>query len=58
MRRLDTLFDSAQFGYAFQDAEYISKDERYLKRVNGVRIFLRTVGVGHRLSVIKLVMKA
>eukprot|EP00913_Durusdinium_trenchii_P022592 g21216.t1 len=58
VRRLDTLFDEAQFGYFFNDAEYISEDERFLKKVNGVRIFLRTVGVGHRLSVIKLVMKA
>ena len=58
VRRLDTLFDEAQFGYFFDDAEYISDDERYLKKNNGVRIFIRTVGVGHRLSVIKLVMKA
>ncbi|CAJ1456557.1 unnamed protein product [Effrenium voratum] len=58
VRRLDTLFDENQFGYYFNDAEYVSADERYLKKVHGVRIFLRTVGVGHRLSVIKLVMKA
>mmetsp|Transcript_23514 Transcript_23514/g.44324 ORF Transcript_23514/g.44324 Transcript_23514/m.44324 type:complete len:389 (+) Transcript_23514:114-1280(+) len=58
VRRLDTLFDENQFGYFFDHAEYLSDDERLLKKVNGVRIFLRTVGVGHRLSVIKLVMKA
>lgn len=58
VRRLDTLFEESHFGYSVASAEYVNDDERYQKHAHGVRIFLRTVGSGHRLSVIKLVMKA
>mmetsp|Transcript_76907 Transcript_76907/g.135489 ORF Transcript_76907/g.135489 Transcript_76907/m.135489 type:complete len:386 (+) Transcript_76907:78-1235(+) len=58
VRRLDILFDADQFGYFFNHAEYISEDERYLNQVHGVRIFLRTVGSGKRLNLVKLIMKA
>lgn len=59
VRRLDILFGSEEErGYSFNRAEYITDDERLLSHVSGVRIFLRTVGNGHRLSIVKFVMKA
>lgn len=57
-RRLDNLFDTEQFGYNFNHAEYISDDERLLNQNYGVRIFLRTVGSGYRTSIVKLIMRA
>jgi len=59
VRRLDILFGSEEErGYSFNQAEYITDDERWLNTMSGVRIFLRTVGNGHRLSIVKFVMKA
>jgi len=58
VRRLDILFDADSFGYFFFNAEYVSDDERFLNQNTGVRIFLRTVGTGMRLNVVKLIMKA
>jgi len=57
-RRIDVQFDPHDIGYSFGHAEYISDDERFLNTMQGFRIFLRSVGVGRKLSVNALIMKA
>jgi len=56
-RRIDVIFDPMNIGYAFNHAEYVSDDERILNEVRGVRIFLRSVGTGRRVSLTAFIMK-
>lgn len=57
VRRVDTVFDPERIGFAFNSAEYYSDDERLLKRTSGVRIFIRTVGRGRKLSVTATILQ-
>jgi len=57
-RRVDVMFDKNNPGFFFNYPEYISEDERMLHEMQGVRIFIRSVGQGRMLSVTALVMKA
>lgn len=58
VKRLDTIFDPEHIGYFFNYAEYISEDVRVLNQLRGIRFWFRTTGVGKRLDVPTIVMKA
>jgi len=54
----DDLSDPNNIGYSFSYPEYITEDERLLNELHGVRIFLRSVGQGRKVSVTAFIMKA
>lgn len=56
-KRLDHAFNKINIGYSFKYAEYISETERILQEVRGIRIFLRTYGIGSSLSMSGAILK-
>lgn len=56
-RRLDVIFDPENIGYTFRHAESITKDERMLHEMRGVRFFFRTTGSGYEVSPDAVIMK-
>lgn len=57
-RRLDSIFDPDNIGFAFSYPEYIDGENRYRNEVRGVRIFFRTAGIGKKVSVAQTINKA
>lgn len=56
-RRLDVIFDPEQIGYSFRYSEPVSKDERMLHEMKGVRFFFRTTGQAREVSLDAVVLK-
>lgn len=54
-RRLDTVFDPENIGFAYAYPEYIDANHRTRNEVRGVRIFFRTAGVGKKVSVVQTI---
>jgi hypothetical protein len=55
-RRLDTILDPDNIGYAFKYAEYLDDGHRIQNEVRGLRLFFRTSGTGFRVSVAATIM--
>lgn len=56
-RRLDSIFDPDNIGFAFSYPEYVDENTRYRNEVRGVRLFFRTSGMGKKVSVAATINK-
>jgi len=56
VRRMDTILDPDNIGFAFKYAEYIDDANRVQNDVRGLRFFFRTSGTGSRSSVAATIM--
>merc|ERR1719408_659065 len=59
VRRLDTILDPDNIGFAFKYGEYIDGGEhRMQNEMRGLRFFFRTSGVGKKIAVASIVATA
>jgi len=56
VRRLDTILDPDNIGFAFKYGEYIDDGHRVQNEVRGLRFFFRTSGTGSKASVAATIM--
>lgn len=56
-RRMDTLLDYDSIGFTYSEAEHMGPDERIREERSGIRLYIKTIGEGYKISLAQTILK-